>query len=153
PFGKNRKHGSNLNPAANAVAGGWNVSAIVSARTGMPTTAYTWTTPAGFWLTRADCVGPVQYGLQPYSRGGLQWFNPSAFATPTEDKFGNCANSTIYDPGSKDLDLSLMKDFPIMEKRKLQFRADFINATNSKLLNAANSGLRGGMGVITGTQF
>jgi hypothetical protein len=153
PFGKGRKHGSNLNPAANAVAGGWNVSAIISARTGMPTTAYTWATPAGFWLTRANCVGPVQYGLQPYSGGGLQWFNPSAFAAPAEGKFGNCANSTIYDPGSKDLDLSLMKDFPIMEKRKVQFRADFINLTNSKLLNAANSGLGGGMGTITGTQF
>ena len=153
PFGKGRKHGANLSPAANAVAGGWNVSAILTARTGMPTTAYTWATPAGFWLTRADCVGPVQYGLQPYSGGGLQWFDPSAFATPAAGKFGNCGNSTIYDPGSKDLDLSLMKDFPIMERRKLQFRGDFINATNSKLLNAASSGLGGGMGVITGTQF
>ena len=40
--------------------GGWlDVSAILTARTGMPTTAYTWATPAGFWLTRADCIGPV----------------------------------------------------------------------------------------------
>ncbi len=153
PFGKSRMHGANLNPVVNAVAGDWNVSAILSARTGMPTTAYTWDTPNGFWLTRADCVGPVQYGLQPYSGGGLQWFNPSAFAAPAAGKFGNCANSTIYDPGSRDLDLSLMKDFPITEKRKVQLRGDFINATNSKLLNAASSGLGGGMGVITGTQF
>ena len=153
PYGKGRKYGADANPAMQAVAGGWNASAIFTARTGMPTTAYTWATPAGFWLTRADCVGPVQYGLTPYSGGGLQWFNPSAFASPAAGKFGNCGNSTIYDPGSRDLDLSLMKDFTFTERRKVQLRGDFINITNSKLLNAASSGLGGGKGTITGSQF
>jgi len=153
PFGKGRKYGADANKVLNAVAGGWNASAILTMRTGMPTTAYTWATPAGFWLTRADCISPVQYSLQPYSGGGLQWFNPSAFATPAAGKFGNCGNSTIYDPGSKDLDMSLMKDFPLSETRKFQFRGDFINVTNSRLLDAASSGLGGGMGTITATQF
>jgi hypothetical protein len=164
PYGKGRKYGANLNPALNAIAGDWNLSTIITARTGMPTTAYTWNNVSGtgsFWLTRANCVAPLTESLQPYAGGGLQLFNnyPTAnspgafFQQPANYTFGNCGNSTIYGTGSGDLDVSLMKDFPIKEKMKLQLRGDFINFTNSKILNAPSAGLGAGMGTITSTQF
>jgi hypothetical protein len=155
PFGKGRKYGSALNPVVNAVAGNWNASAIISARTGMPTTAYSWGNNSGtgsFWLSHADCNSPVQYHKQPYAGGGIQWFDPAAFSMPATG-FGNCGNSTIYGPGSGNLDLSLQKDFVLSEKRKVQFRGDFINFTNSVALDAPNAGLGAGMGTITGSQF
>jgi hypothetical protein len=155
PFGKGRKYGSALNPVVNAVAGNWNASAIISARTGMPTTAYSWGNNSGtgsFWLSHADCNSPVQYHKQPYAGGGIQWFDPSSFSMPATG-FGNCGNSTIYGPGSGNLDLSLQKDFMLSEKRKVQFRGDFINFANSVALDAPNAGLGAGMGTITGSQF
>jgi hypothetical protein len=156
PFGKGRQYGANLNPVVNAVVGNWNLSTIITARTGMPGTAYSWDNVSGtnsFWLTRANCVAPIQYSTTPYAGGGYQIFNPSAFAMPANGTFGNCGNSTIYPPGSADLDLSLMKDFVFTEKRKVQLRGDFVNATNSVLLAAPSTGLGAGMGTITSTQF
>jgi hypothetical protein len=163
PFGKDRKYGSNLNPVVNGIAGGWNVSAIVSMRTGMPGTAYSWwyggamATTGTFWLGRLNCISQPSYGLTnaPSSlTGGYMWFtNNGNFAAPTNGQWGNCGNSTIYGPGSKDLDLSVQKDFRIDEKKKVQLRGDFINATNSVLPLAPATGLGTGMGQITGTQF
>ena len=167
PFGVGRAHGAHLNKAVNAVVGNWNLSSIVSIRTGMPNTAFTWWSPfentAGLdplWGSRLNCVAPVKYNLQPYATGGLQWFNngPSTdsgtyFSNPTTN-WGNCGNSTIYGKGSGDIDLALQKDFVISETKKVQLRSDFINATNSKLLNApAATGLGPTMGTITSTQF
>jgi hypothetical protein len=171
PFGKGRQFGSNSNAFVNAVAGGWNVSTIITAKTGFPMTPYTWDEVAGVGLTnvfpyRVNCVSPAQIENTPYSNGagsgGIQWFNPAAFALPASGTFGNCGNGVVRGPGFGNIDISLMKDFAVTETMKVQFRADFVNATNSVQLNSPNLGCNtasgsslcdgGGTGVITSAQ-
>jgi len=157
PYGKGRQYGGHINPVLNAVAGDWNVSAILTLHTGFPMTPYTWDDTSGTGLgnvftTRADCVAPGQIVNTPYSGGGIQWFNPNAYATPANGTFGTCGNGVIRSPGMSNLDVSIQKDFPIGESKKVEFRSDFINFTNTPIFNSPGLTLGGGLGVITGTQ-
>ena len=157
PFGKGRQYGKDTNPVLNAIAGDWNVSAILTFHSGFPMTPYTWTDTSGTGLgnvfsTRADCVSPANILNTNYSAGGIQWFNPNAFATPANGAFGNCGNGVVRSPGMGNLDLSVQKDFPIGERGKVQFRGDFINVANHPIFDAPNLALGGGLGVITATQ-
>ena len=104
PFGKTRQFGKGVNPVLNAIAGDWNVSAILTLHTGFPMTPYTWTDTSGTGLgnvfsTRADCVSPANIVDTNYSAGGIQWFNPNAFATPANGTFGNCGNGVVRSMG------------------------------------------------------
>ena len=157
PYGKGRQFGKDSNPVLNAIAGDWNVSAILTFHTGFPMTPYTWDDTSGTGLgnvfsMRADCVSPANILNTNYSGGGIQWFNPNAFTTPANGTFGNCGNGVVRGPGEGNLDFSAQKDFPIGETKKLQFRGDFIDLTNHPIYNAPSLGLGGGLGVITGTQ-
>jgi hypothetical protein len=77
PYGKNRQFGKDANPVLNAIAGDWNVSAILTFHTGFPMTPYTWTDTSGTGLgnvfsMRADCVPPANIVNTNYARGGIQ---------------------------------------------------------------------------------
>jgi hypothetical protein len=58
----------------------------------------------------------------------------------------------VRSPGEGNLDLSVQKDFPVGESKKLQFRGDFIDLTNHPIFNSPGLTLGGGLGVITSTQ-
>jgi hypothetical protein len=155
PFGRNRKFGKGMNPVVNAIAGNWNASGILTIKSGFPTTPFTWADESGtgnFFYNRADCAGPQKTVNAPYSGGGIQWFDPSPYTSPTAGTFGTCGNSVIHGPGSAYFDMSLMKDFVFTESKRLQLRSDFINATNSVILNSPGVTLGGGMGVISSSQ-
>ncbi|HTQ56869.1 MAG TPA: TonB-dependent receptor [Bryobacteraceae bacterium] len=157
PYGKGRQYGKGINPVLNAVAGDWNVSAILTFHSGFPMTPYTWTDTSGTGLgnvfsTRADCLAPTHILNTPYSGGGVQWFDPNSFAEPAAGTFGSCGNGVVRGPGLGDLDISLQKDFPITESKRVQFRGDFIDLTNSPIFNSPGLTVGGGLGVITGTQ-
>lgn len=155
PFGKGRRFGKDASPVVNAVAGGWNVTGILTLHTGFPMTPYTWwdTSNTGMLMPmRADCVAPVRIVNQPFSGGGIQWWDPSSFATPQVGKFGNCGNDIARGPGLRQLDLSVQKDFQISEGKKVQFRTDFLNLANTPIFNIPNLGLGGGLGVLTSSQ-
>jgi hypothetical protein len=155
PFGKGRQYGKSVNPVVNAVAGGWNVSGILTVHGGFPMTPYTWADTSGTGMImpmRANCVAPIRTVNSPFSGGGIQWWDPSSFQMPANGTFGSCGNDVARGPGLKQLDLSLQKDFPFTESKKLQFRTDFLNSTNTPIFNIPNLGLGGGLGVISSSQ-
>ena len=53
-------------------------------------------------------------------------FVPNAIGT-----FGNSGKNILRGPRFFDTDLGLLKDFGIVERMKLQFRAEFFNAFNN----------------------
>jgi hypothetical protein len=147
PIGTGKTFGTNMNKAANAVVGGWEVSPILSIHTGFPIAMYdngndpTGTLSGGI---RPDCNGSNQvYGRMNATAaqgGGFQWFNPANYSNDTSG-FGTCAPqlSHLRGPGYYNWDISLHKDFQISERYKLQFRSDFLNAFNRVNLAANNS--------------
>jgi hypothetical protein len=157
PFGRGKMLGKNANAVVNGVIGNWQVSPIISWRTGWPMPVYGAQDESGTFGrgARADCSG-VPSIVNTFIPGiGRQWFNNTGqFTNPSVGTFGNCSPqlSNLRSPHYSDVDLSLHKDFPITERFRLQFRTDFVNAFNHVQLNAPNMGLGSTMGQITGAQ-
>lgn len=154
PFGRGRKFGHSMNKALNTVAGGWQVGGILSLHTGFPlTVTATDASNTGSRGARADCVAPgTVFGQQNSPDGGYQWFNPAAYAQPADGTFGSCGVGTIRGPGLTDFDFSLEKTFQITERHAVDFRAEFINLTNTPILNAPIRGLGTTLGLLNSSQ-
>jgi outer membrane receptor protein involved in Fe transport len=164
PFGRGKMFGKDAHGVVNGVIGGWEVSPIISWRTGWPMPVYGASDNSGTFGrgARADCNGVPSISNTFIPGIGRQWFNNTGqFTNPALNTFGDCSPqlSDLRSPHYSDVDLSLHKDFPITERFRLQFRTDFVNAFNHVQLNAPNMGLSSGtltqpstMGQITGAQ-
>jgi hypothetical protein len=138
PIGRGRTFGKNMGKAADAVVGGWQLNSIVSLHGGFPLTE-TATDASGTNArsARANCVSaPAILGetvdaslANSPSIGGYRYYINNG-------TFGNCGVATIRGPGFVETDLSVSKKFQIREKQNLEFRSEWINATNSVLLQA-----------------
>ena len=157
PFGRHGMFGKNVNSVVNGVIGGWQVSPIVSFRTGWPMPPQGAVDNSGTYSrgARLDCGGIPSITNTFLPGVGRQWFvNDGQFTQPTLGTFGNCSPqlSDLRSPHYSDVDLSLHKDFSITERFRLQFRTDFINAFNHTQYNAPNMGYGSTMGQITSAQ-
>jgi hypothetical protein len=77
-----------------------------------------------------------------------QYFNPAAFAIPGTvtnalgapvQLFGNAGRSILRAPGSRNLDASLFKDIRLAERRRLEFRTEAFNLTNTPTFTLPNA--------------
>ena len=165
PFGRNRAFGKNMNKVVNAVAGDWQVNAIPSFHSGFPLTISandsTGTNSRG---ARADCLGPgVVFGEQDASAalgGGYQWFSPAPYADPKAEvaagkaapHFGSCGVGTVRGPGLHTVDFSVSKQFLVTEHQNLEVRGEFLNVSNTPILNAPSRSFGNSLGVINSSQ-
>jgi len=157
PFGRGKTYGHDMNKAVDAVVGGWEISPIVSWRTGWPLPVFggqdnTGTFSRGF---RPDCNSLPSIADTRLPGVGVQWFtNNGNFTQPATGQFGNCAPQLggLRGPHYTDLDFSLHKDFQMSERFKLQFRTDFINAFNHVNFEAPNTSIGPTMGQITNAE-
>jgi hypothetical protein len=74
-----------------------------------------------------------------------RWANPAGFALPAPGTLGNLQRDLLRGPGITDLDFALMKETPIKERARLQFRAEFFN-----ILNHANFALPNASAFVQG---
>ena len=135
PFGRGKQFLPQAGRLMDAVVGGWQISGISNYVTGAPFSV-TFAVPAsfvGWWGGRADAIA----GSNQYAKGsghdivaGVPWFNTSAFAPPQPWQWGNAARNLLFGPGSWNWDISLAKNVRIVERARLQLRADFLNAFN-----------------------
>ncbi|PYU20569.1 MAG: hypothetical protein DMG32_22105, partial [Acidobacteria bacterium] len=167
PFGHGKKFGHDVNGVVNAVAGGWSIASVITGHTGFPLALYNFTNDpsnTGSRGARPDCgpgAGRVFGRKNAYDAStgayiGYQWFDPTPYTLPSNaEGFGNCpAQGPVRGPGYADVDLSLQKNFPITERVKLQFRADFLNAFNRVNLNTdcCTTAVGPGMGILSSSQ-
>jgi hypothetical protein len=154
PFGRDRAFGKNMSKALDAVAGGWQVGGILSLHTGFPLTVSA--SDASNTLSRgarADCIAPAQvFGEQNSPLGGYQWYNPASYAQPVPYTFGSCGVGTVRGPGLATLDFNLSKTFRITERHALDLRAEFMNLTNTPILNSPNNGVGTTLGLLQNSQ-
>lgn len=145
PFGKGRRYLSDANRVTEFFLGGWQLNGIYSYLTGRPFTPQFAT--ADIAQQRPDIIGDP-YANVPDGRA----FNPAAFtrpvASPTDPTlFGNAGRNILTGPSFNSMDMSLMKNFRITEKAKIQFRWEVFNIFNKTnfqvpvfLLDNANVG-------------
>jgi hypothetical protein len=59
------------------------------------------------------------------------WFDITAFAPITDVRFGNVGRNTMRGPGVVNMDLSIFRSFRVVEKLKVEFRAESFNISNT----------------------
>jgi hypothetical protein len=134
PFGKGRRFLSSAPKWLDGVAGGWELTGIVTLQTGNPFSVTTGTDISN----RPFVVGDPRVA----NRTILQWFNTAAFSSAVPGNgvsYGNAGRNIIEGPGLQNTDLGIFKNFRLTERLGLQFRAEAFNALNHANFSAPNS--------------
>ncbi len=135
------------------VLGGWQISGIWKARTGLPLGV----TQTGGRPDMIDIKSAVN--LKCCSFGNIQYLNRAAFqllTVPTASgqtiRRGHANATPLTGPGIWNVDLSLAKSFEIQENRKIELKADMLNALNHTQYNSIATNLSGlAFGEVNGT--
>ena len=166
PIGRGKKIGGGMNAAADAVVGGWEVSGITTVQSGFPMSIGAGGNSGSVFGggQHADLTGqPFKSGHCGGTNGvpvitvGTKYcfFNPAAFAAPSDFTFGNAPRyfSNLRAPGYVDEDLTVGKWFNIAEKLRLQLAVQAFNAFNHPNFGIPSSGVGSPtMGLSNSTQ-
>jgi hypothetical protein len=151
PVGKGKSF-SFHNGFVDYILGNWSVNGILSIYSGVPfevDAANGDISNTGGSTERANLLLANPY--QPNMGPTLQYLNPAAFGTPAAYTFGNEGRNVLRSDATKQLDLSLFRDFPITERAKFELRADSFNLTNTPIFSKPQSTLGNpNFGIISG---
>jgi hypothetical protein len=129
PFGKGKRW-LGAGGGLDALLGGWQVGGILSLRTGRP---FTVTTSGN--ITNAgggERPNRISDGQLPKSEQSIdRWFDVSAFRIQPQYTYGNSGRNILTGPGLRNLDFSLSKSFRVGENKRLQFRCESFNLSNT----------------------
>lgn len=164
PFGKGKRW-STGNGVGDALVGGWQLNGILTLSSGQP-----YDMQAPYQIANTNNVsgaerpnvianpyvaGPVAANPDPgcastISQGGKaadqvrvvgSWVNPCAFALPDQFTFGDMARNSLRSDWNRNLDLSLFRAFRVGETKKLEFRMEAFNVTNTKVFAAPDNNI------------
>jgi hypothetical protein len=129
PFGRGKRF-LNEGPAA-WIFGGWQLNGILRIVSGTPFTPVADATPCNCPGNGnfADVVAPARY-LRGTGRG-LFWFDRASFAPPGPNRFGNAGRNSLRGPGFKNYDFSLVRNFYLGDRLRLEARGEAYNLTNT----------------------
>ncbi len=134
PFGKGQRWLSAGRPALNAALGNWQITGLFITSSGAPGTvvvADNDNIPGG--RARPNLIRNPN--LPSSERSVDRWFDTGAFVANRDSKGnllpGSAGRNIFRGPGYTNFDLGLAKFFPITERFRLQFRAEFFNLTNT----------------------
>jgi hypothetical protein len=114
--------------AARLLASGWRLSGIFRASSGRRLTV---TTGLDRALTGAPNVQRAnQISDDVYGDTLNQWLKASAFAQPALGTFGNSGRNAYVGPGSRSVDLSLVRSFRFAQSHRIEARVEAFNAFN-----------------------
>jgi Carboxypeptidase regulatory-like domain/TonB-dependent Receptor Plug Domain len=138
------------NTLAGRVLGGWELTGVVTIRSGQPYDPYnsTYFTPtdqgtdiAGMGADNNERIS-VLPGCNPNSgpRTYSEFIDTSCFAVPTAGTLGNLGRNTIFGPRFWIWNASLHKNGNLVgEKVKYEFRCEAVNVLNHPIPNSINS--------------
>ena len=147
------------NHVLRTIAGGWQVSGVVTMESGLPATL-----TVGGGLTsvcgavgtcgniRPDLVGPIGYPKNHTTsttnpNGTKQWFTPAAFAAnllPGSTKvatWGNLKYDGVWGPGRDNWNIALFKNFKFTERLNMELRFESYNTFNHPQMNGLDVNL------------
>lgn len=153
PFGRGQRFGSHLNRWGDAIFGGYQLNAIITAHNGLPL-AFSASNVANI-LNPGE--RPNWNGRDPRLHGRAEdklnaYFNTADFSQPATYTLGNMSRTHGYlrGPGVRNFDLSAFKDFAVHEDLKAEFRFEAFNAFNTPQFSNPNTTVSGGtFGVIS----
>ena len=135
--------------AVSRIFGGWALSGIVSARSGMPVnitmSRKSTDLPDGNSSSQRPNLVP---GVSIYAANQTisNWFNPAAFSLPAKGTWGNLGRYAATGPDMFEVDSTLQKRFFVTERLALNFRASAYNLFNHPVFKNPSSSI----GALTG---
>jgi hypothetical protein len=143
PIGRGHTIGNGWNRLTDAVFGGWQISNILSTRTGLPINVtlastgidpvtnrnYTFFGRNGGGL-RPNRDGPANSGIDPKT-DRLHFLNASAFQVQALNTPGNAPRNVALGPKLFNVNLSLVKRFAVTEGSAIDLRLEAFNLFNT----------------------
>ena len=163
PFGAGRPF-ANSGGVVSRIVGNWQVSGIVTYRSGMPIG----TIGAACNLPNAgSCFASYANGFNGDVRINGNWgdgnltganttafLDKAAFVSPASFTYGNTPRTSVYgieNPGTRNLDVNVRRDFAIREQVKLTMQLDAFNVFNLVNFSAPSTNITSAnFGKITG---
>lgn len=146
PFGRGKAFGGGANKLVDALLGGWTLSGIISARSGLPINGSTGAFPLGFNLNSPPILSgsPSALAVSVHDVGTtVQYFaDPvaanAAFRYPSHGELGsrNVLRGPMY--WGADMGLSKKINAPWSEKQRFTLRVDAFNVTNTNAFSTPN---------------
>jgi hypothetical protein len=129
PFGPGKPMLASGGPAA-YVLGGWQVQGIMHFATGFPLTVTSANVCqcGSFVPQRVNLVNPGNNGIIS-NPTVTHWFDATAYSVAGLGTQGTAGRNTIRGPGTQQVNLSLIKQFPI-NRARVEFRAEIFNLLN-----------------------
>lgn len=137
PLGKGRSY-LNQNGIADAILGGWELSATGSARSGIPVNVTLTRDPSvvpdglsienGSSFQRPNYVSGVS--IVPVNQSVNNWINAAAFTTPAPETWGNAGRNLVRGPDFWQADAALSREFRITERFVAVLRFEGFNVFN-----------------------
>ncbi len=145
----------------------WQLSGVTTFASGFPQNVVLQTTDNFDFTGGGDGGGVVQTGRAQLPHGEKtfsRWFDTSVFRRPggRGDIGTDFSNVKFRGPGFANHDLSVFKNFPVGEHRRIQFRWEFYNILNHTQFSAVNNIARfdpqgvqvnAGFGQVTAARF
>lgn len=125
----------NRQGVVNGLAGGWELSGIITLHTGTPFSIYS---PQDFSNSLAAYPRPDRICNGKGPGTVAEFFNTACFTTTFlasalangTPRYGNSGRNILFGPNVRTADIALMKHTKIGERFDLQFRAQFFNMFN-----------------------
>jgi hypothetical protein len=154
PFGRGRHFGKNTGKGVDWFLGGWQFNGITTFQTGTPLAISASNTTGIFTETiRANNNGKSGKLDGPVDQRLTAYFDKTVYSQPAPFTFGNLSPrvSDLRNDGMRNFDLSLFKEFNPLERVRIQFRAEFLNAFNTPRFGSPNTSVTSSsFGTVTG---
>ena len=120
--------------AAQALVNNWEIAGIVTLQSGVPFSVLTNAT--AFVQQRADfapnCTAASATLSGSVNQRLNQYFKTSCFANASGvGQFGTTGRNILVGPDQRNVDFSIVKFFALKEQKKLEFRSEFFNLSNT----------------------
>ena len=130
PFGKGKSHLQT--GVGNQILGGWSLQPAVQLRGGYPFSPSRSGVTFGTYTPGRVNLAPGRTLASAFrsNPSPFNWFDASAFVDPGGTLQGGVTRNTLRGPGTVQVDLSALKNFQVVERIRVQFRAEAYNIIN-----------------------
>jgi hypothetical protein len=136
---------------------GWALNAALNFHGGTPYTVTSSSNPSGNGESADRAVQVMSvpnaspHGIGAVSPGVVQWFKPGSFVDAPLGTYSPTARGQNYNPGYSAVDLTVLKNTPIVERVNFQIRVDIFNIFNHTNLAPLGFPTTGEGGTISST--
>jgi hypothetical protein len=157
PVGRGKHFGNNMGRIANAVAGGWQLSGIFTAKDGFPLSVMDYQTSGTIAAFGGNLWPDILCNPKPAHQTYTNWVNTACLAQPSGfSSYGDGPATLGYlrAPNFFNLDMALHKNWLYRERLRTEFRAEAFNVLNHTNFFAPGQGsLFWGPGASSATGF